>query len=338
MKLPALGDVPRRRRWLLLTLIALLVVAVVQEVWWMYDQAKHGASVQARLEAIAAGRVVVGEALLAEAQAERERRLNQYAWEGAFFLLVLAGCIAAIWRSVQSEISARRRQETFLALVSHQFKTPLASLRLAIETIALRRLSPEHQDRVVGRALDDLQRLEDLVTNILDSARLDEGEVRLRREALPIARAVAQSVDRLSERAKRQRVELDVEVPAHLSALADPVAVDAVLRNVLENAVASVAPVGGGRVSVSAREADERVELIVQDTGVGFDPEDVEKLFRKFGFTDLAYRSGERTGLGLYIVRRLMELGGGDVRAETEGLGRGARFILGWPKAREETA
>jgi signal transduction histidine kinase len=276
--------------------------------------------------------------MLQQVRDEHARRATQYAWEGSFFLVALTACLGGIWVSLQFEIASRRKQETFLALVSHQFKTPLASLRVAVETLSLRRVSPEHQERLVGRAVDDVQRLEDLVNNILESARLDEGRVVLRRDVIPLARLVAQTTERVLERASRHHVKVVVEVPAGLGVLADVVAVDAVLRNVLDNAIASVSPMGGGTVTVSARECGPRVELIVHDTGVGFDPADAPLLFEKFGFTELAYRAGERTGLGLYIVRRLVELGGGAVRAESDGLGHGARFIVAWPRAEDAAA
>jgi signal transduction histidine kinase len=336
MSVPVPGAAPRQRRMPLIILIALLGVSAVQVLWWMYDQAKFSAAVEAQIVQLATSGTTVDPAIIEQARAEHTSRRNQYAWEGAFFLLVLTACMIALWRSLRSEFAIRRKQETFLALVSHQFKTPLASLRLAVETLAMRRATAEHSERLVGRALDDVQRLEDLVENILESARLDEGRVTLRREALPLARVVAQTANRLAERAERQRVRLAIDVPAQAAVLADPVAADAVLRNVLENAIASVIPMGGGTVSVSAIEKGDRIELAIADTGVGFDPADAPKLFEKFGFTELAYRAGERTGLGLYIVRRLMELGAGEVRAESEGLGRGARFILAWPRACED--
>ncbi len=336
MRIIGLGEVPRSRRLPLLLLLGLLIVSVVQLRWWIYDQDARSVAVEQQLRDVATGRLVVTPQLLDAVRAERERRARRYAWEGGFFLVVLTACSAAIWRALQTELLARRQQETFLALVSHQFKTPLASLRLAVETLSLRRATPEHADRLVGRALDDVQRLEDLVSNILESARLDEGRVALRRDPLPLARLVAQTGDRVQERARRLSVDLQFQVPAGLSALADPVAADAVLRNLLENAIASVAPMGGGTVTISARNCGDRVEVAIHDTGVGFDPADAPRLFQKFGFTELAYRGGERTGLGLYIVRRLMQLGGGDVRAESEGLGHGARFIVAWPRAEEE--
>ncbi|MGQ0836444.1 MAG: sensor histidine kinase [Gammaproteobacteria bacterium] len=318
----------RSRRAVIGLLIALLCVSFVQVQWWIYDQRRYAAEVEAHWPAADA------EGLDALRATHADRR-NQYAWEGAFFLAVLTAAIAVIWRGLAAEQTARRRQETFLALVSHQFKTPLASLRLAVETITLRHTSSEHTERLAGRALDDVQRLEDLVTNILESARLDEGRVELRRERLPLARLVSQTADRLSERARRLGVQMTVDVAPDLHVLADPVAADAVLRNLLENAVASVGPMGGGTIAITARPEGTHVAAEVRDSGVGFDPEDAPALFEKFGSAELEYRAGGRTGLGLYIVNRLMHLSGGSVRAQSSGLGQGATFTVLWPRAAE---
>jgi signal transduction histidine kinase len=333
MNIRGVGKIQRSQRLLLIFLVTLIVVAEVQVQWWLYDGWKYSASVQEQLQSIHDGRTVVDDPLLAASQDAREKRATRYAWEGAFFLSVLTACLAGAWRSLRAEMLTRRRQDTFLALVSHQFKTPLASLKVAVETLLLRGQLPAHLESIVGRAVDDVQRLEDLIGNILESARLDEGRVKLRRDSLPLARIVAQTLDRLSDRARRVGVEFETDIPRELHALADPVAADAVLRNLLENAVTSMASLGRGTVRVSAREAGDHVELEIHDTGVGFEPRQAKLLFEKFGSSDSPYHAGERTGLGLYIAQHLMLLGGGSIRAHSDGPGRGASFFVLWPRA-----
>ena len=112
----------------------------------------------------------------------------------------------------------------------------------------------------------------------------------------------------------------------------DPIAVDAVVRNVLENALAAVAPVGGGKVTLTARTVGDEIELAVRDSGIGFRASDQSQLFRKFSRLNAgAGSSYYGTGLGLFIVQRLMQLTGGRVSASSEGLGRGAEFLLHFP-------
>jgi signal transduction histidine kinase len=98
-----------------------------------------------------------------------------------------------------------------------------------------------------------------------------------------------------------------------------------------------VTPVGGGTISLTARRLDGAIELAVKDTGVGFRPVDGARLFEKF--TRLHPGGGSSyfgTGLGLYIVRRLMQLAGGRVSAHSAGVGQGAQFVLTWPVAPAE--
>ena len=347
-----------------LTALVLLVVSAVQVSYWLFDQraytiervnaaraayAEQAAAAQALLDGGASaarvqellpqivvdgGRASVAPALEAMLSAERHQRYNRYAWEGAFFLLALGVCMFVIARALRAEARVLEQQESFLALVSHQFKTPLASLQLSLETMALRTLSPEQSRTLIERMLADLARMEAMVTQILESARLERGRVDFKSEPVELHGAVARVLAALEERARSQRVAISSDVAPGLYALTDPLAFDVIVRNVLENALAAVAPVGGGRIAVSARAGNGEVELAVKDSGVGFNPADGARLFEKFTRLHPGGGSGAYgTGLGLHIVRRLMQLAEGRVTAESEGLGQGARFVLTWPAA-----
>jgi len=275
----------------------------------------------------------VDETLLNEAH----RRTNQYAWEGAFFLLALAVCIGVIARALRAEAKVIQEQDNFLALVSHQFKTPLASLQLSLETMAMRSLSAEQSRTLIDRMLSDLARMEAMVTQILESNRLERGRIDLKVEPIELGGAVGRVVSHMDERAAKDKITISADIARGMYVLADPLALDVVVRNLLENAIAAVTPVGGGTISLTARRLDGEVELSVRDTGVGFRPADGARLFEKF--TRLHPGGGSSyfgTGLGLYIVRRLMQLAGGRVSAHSEGVGQGAQFVLAWPVAPAE--
>ncbi len=347
-----------------LTALALVVVSAVQVGWWLFDQraytiekvraarALYAGQTRAAQALLAAGvdearvrallpdiEIAAGKAALAPAseralESEAARRYRQYAWEGSFFLLALATCIAVIARALRAEARVLEEQDDFLALVSHQFKTPLASLQLSLETMALRPLAPEQSRTLIERMLADLARMEMMVTQILESVRLERGRVDLRSEPVELAGAVARVVGTLEERARAQRIALTSDVAPGLYVLTDPLALDVIVRNVLENALAAVTPVGGGSVALSARAGDGEVALAVRDSGVGFRPADGARLFEKFSRLHPGGGSGHYgTGLGLYIVKRLMELAAGKVTAESAGVGQGACFVLTWPAA-----
>jgi signal transduction histidine kinase len=263
---------------------------------------------------------------------EQQRRLTQYLWEGGFFLFALFACIGVIFAALRGETRVLNEQEQFLALVSHQFKTPLASLQLSLETMSLRQLPAEHSRALIDRMLSDLTRMGTMVGQILDSSRLSHGRMELKSEAVLLDAAVTRVVSQYLERAQTDHISIESQIPEQLQVLSDPIAVDAVVRNILENALAAVAPVGGGKVTLTARSLGTEIELAVRDSGIGFRASDQSQLFRKFSRLNAgAGSSYYGTGLGLFIVQRLMQLTGGRVSASSEGLGRGAEFLLHFP-------
>jgi len=358
----------RHTRGLQLGFLALLVFSTAQVVWWVYDQTHLARREQRNLErlyeteaqlagrllaegrrweeisrllpdlALEGGRVVPSSAALAAIADEHTRRLRRYGAEGGFFLLVLVACMAVIWRTLSEESELRRRQENFVAAVTHEFKSPLASLQLAAETIELRRPEPARLAELVGRMRSDIGRLENMVSKILDSASLDAGRLRLTKEPIGLAAVAASVAAEIAERAREARVALDLDIPAGLEIAADPVATRTVLRNLLENALrATSTAAGGGTIRVSAAPEGGHVLLRVADSGVGFEPAEATRLFEKFyRVGDELTRTGKGTGLGLYIVDRFMRLEQGWVAAESPGPGRGATFTVAWPKAGPE--
>ncbi len=353
-----------------LTALALVLVSAVEVGWWLLDQHRFAIDKVREMHQVYGQQVIAAQALLdagtpavrvrallpevivtngrrAELTpdvdrrllAEQHRHVAQYAWEGAFFIIALAACIAVIARALRAEAHVIEEQESFLALVSHQFKTPLASLQLSLETMAMRPLSPEHLRALIERMLSDIGRMEGMVTQILESTRLDRGRIDLRPEPVDLSAAVGRVIAGFEERAAKDRVSVSADLEHGLQVLADPLALDVVLRNVLENALAAVAPVGGGSIVLTGRRTAGEVELTVRDSGVGFRPADAARLFQKF--TRLHPGGGSShfgTGLGLYIVRRLMQLAGGRVSAESAGVGQGAAFVLAWPASESRQA
>jgi signal transduction histidine kinase len=347
-----------------LTALALVLVSAVEVGWWLLDQHRFAVDKVREMHEVYAEQVVAAQALVdagtpaarvhallpdvivanrraalspdvdRQLIAEERRHIAQYAWEGSFFIIALAACIAAIARALRAEARVIQEQESFLALVSHQFKTPLASLQLSLETMAMRPLSPDHMRALIDRMLADIARMESMVTQILESMRLDRGRIDLKSEPVDLGGAVARVITGSEERASKDRITVSADIERGLHVLADPLALDVILRNLLDNALAAVAPVGGGTITFTGRRAGAEVELTVRDSGVGFRPPDAARLFQKF--TRLhADGGGSRfgTGLGLYIVSRMMQLAGGRVRAESAGIGQGATFVLTWPAA-----
>jgi signal transduction histidine kinase len=344
--------------------LVLLLVCVAQVVWWIIDQVAFTRAMQGRLlehyeadaaaaELLVAEGCAVGEvqalfpylvaspdgdgfdirrAVIEEMDEERRRRIRRYGWEGSFFLLVLVAGLAVLAQALRQDVLLRRRQQNFVAAVSHELKSPLASLRLSLETLSMRDPPAERRRQLVERTLEDLQRLEVMVANMLDTARIEEGRLHLEPARVRVAEVAGGVLDEVRGRAAEAGVALELDVAPGLEVLADPVALRAVLRNLADNALKATEASGGGTVRVAGAREDGIVRVEVVDDGVGFDPGEARRLFEKF------YRPGDElrrrsrgSGLGLYLVRSYVELDGGSVAAESEGPGRGARFIVRWP-------
>jgi signal transduction histidine kinase len=351
--------------------LVLLAVCVAQVLWWIIDEVgytrrvndaivthyERDASIAREMMARGIPREVVlrhfealipsGEtdvavdpAVVDELERLRDERLDRFGWEGGFFLLVLVAGVLVLARAMRQDTTLRRRQQNFVAAVSHEFKSPLASIRLSAETLLYRKtVDDETRQRVVRRLVDDIDRLEVMVTNILDTARVEEGELHLEPSRVGVAEVVAATLRSFEGRAAESGIELATDVDPDLEVFADPVAVRAVLRNLVDNAIKATESNDGGEVRIAARREGRHVRVVVADNGVGFAPDEAERLFEKF------YRPGDEmqrrsrgSGLGLYLVQHFVRLEGGRVEAHSQGPGRGAEFSALWPTPTEASS
>jgi two-component system, OmpR family, sensor kinase len=218
---------------------------------------------------------------------------------------------------------AREAERNFLLSVSHELKTPLTAIRGYTEALADEAVSPEEAVEVIAR---EAERLDRLVHDLLDLARMKRSRFSVRREPVDLASAAREAVRRYSKQAEDYEVELEAVTPRTAAATADNDRVLQVLSNLVENAL-RVTPVGG-RVRVVAEPA----RLIVEDSGPGLQPDELERAFERF-FLYSRYR-GQRSvgsGLGLAIVKELAESMGGGVAVESEP-GGPTRFVVRLPR------
>ena len=197
---------------------------------------------------------------------------------------------------------------------------------------------PAEVHRYHLQLVTEADRLARLVDDLFTLARIERGELRLRPEPVDLGELADTTVAALEAFAQRRDLALTLSVDGDTTAVVDPHAIGRVLRNLLDIAPAAVCPGGGVSIVFAARRTDGTVELAVSDTGVGFRAADGARLFEKFTRLQPGGGSYHGTGLGLYIVRRLMHLMGGRVSAESAGAGQGSRFVLVWPAAPAEPA
>jgi signal transduction histidine kinase len=264
--------------------------------------------------------------------AEQVLASRRFLFAGALIGVVLIVCAAcyAIARGVLREAAARRLQSDFVSAVSHEFRTPLTTLRQLTELLAHGRVQDERRQQYFDVLQRETSRLHQLVENLLDFGRMDAGRRHYQLEPVDFSALVRDGVQEYCREATANghRVELLTE-PAALIVNADREAMRRVVRNLLENAVkySPDSPV----VWVETAGTSHSAVLRVRDEGIGIAGEEHARIFDKFVRGEGAKRACiDGTGIGLAMVKDIVEVHRGNVQVSSE-LGRGSTFEIQLP-------
>ncbi len=249
-----------------------------------------------------------------ELKGHHKRTVRMYALEGVVMMSLLFWGIIWIYRNLNNRLKLKRQQSNFLLSITHELKTPLASIKLYLETLQKRTLDKEQAATIVSNSLEDVSRLRDLVDNVLLAAQLDNSKYELHTFEINLSETVEKAVNRfVVPRNIQSRVNMNLEKEVFL--ITDATAVEMVVNNLLSNAV-KYSP-ETGKVDIVLRTTSSHIVLSVSDEGQGISAEDKESIFTQF------YRSGDEqtrkskgTGLGLYIVKNLLNLMEGEIKVK----------------------
>ncbi len=224
--------------------------------------------------------------------------------------------------------AASRAKDEFLAMLGHELRNPLAPIVTGLELLRMRGASELDRDLPVLQR--QAQHLIRLVDDLLDISRITHGKIELKRERLEIATVVAGAVELASPLIVARNHELDLKIPSGLVVLADRARLAQAIGNLVTNAAKYTEP--GGRITLSAQRAGAMIEVSVRDTGIGIAEEMLPRVFSMFVQERQALdRAQGGLGLGLAIVRNLVELHGGTVAAHSAGRGHGTEMTLRIP-------
>ena len=228
-------------------------------------------------------------------------------------------------------IEADRRKDEFLAMLSHELRSPLAPIKSAVDILSLERVDADTSARatgIIGRQVNHLARL---VDDLLDVARITRGKISLEIAPVELRSALTSAIETVRPMLESRHHETKLSLPAEaLYVDGDAVRLSQVFANLLHNAAKFTEP--GGRIRIEAERHGSRVEIHVSDNGAGIAPEVRSQVFDLFTQADHALdRSQGGLGIGLSLVKSIVALHGGEVWAESEGLGKGSRFTVRLP-------
>lgn len=230
--------------------------------------------------------------------------------EGSVFIALMIAGLLRVRKVFKREIELAQQQKNFLLSITHELKSPLSTIKLSLQTLVKRKLDEEQQNRMIGGSLDDLQRLEGLVDNILFAAKMEQEQHGFSKDVINLAEIVNKVCERIST--NKKGIEVQVTAPEQLLAPGDILGFTSVVMNLIENAI-KYSP-EKSMVQVSLQSTDGNVILKVSDNGIGIPGAEKQNVFSKF------YRVGNEntrttkgTGLGLYIVKKYVEIFGGAI-------------------------
>ncbi len=240
---------------------------------------------------------------LARLEGKRELRKKQYIGEGAtFFLVILIGA-GVVYTSFRRNIRLSRQQNNFMLAVTHELKSPIAGIKLSLQTIQKRALTEEQRQTLISRCIEESDRLNDLCNNMLITSQMEGRQYVQAREQFDFSELLEESAAAYQ---KRYPERFEADIAEGLMVNGDMALLQMAVNNLLENAI-KYTP-AESIVSITLKQMRDKLFLQVADQGKGIPDEEKKKIFSKFyRIGDEATRHTKGTGLGLYLTKRIIK-------------------------------
>ncbi len=249
-----------------------------------------------------------------------------------FFALIITGLILNTIFLVR-EIRRNEQHDAFLNAVTHELKTPIASIKLYLETLKTRDLDKAKRDEFYDIMLADNQRLLGTVEQVLQASRTREKQRLMNLAEIDVGELISETIKTVREQQHLDEATIRLSVPGEsIKVLGDRTELRTAVTNLLDNAIKYSS--GEPKVSVRLKSGPKTAEVYIKDNGIGIARSDLKRIFKRFyrvpNSTDGAAKG---TGLGLAIVRSIVEKHGGRVKAESKGEGKGTTFFVQLPRS-----
>jgi two-component system phosphate regulon sensor histidine kinase PhoR len=315
----------------LLIFYSLVFYVLLQFSWWSYLLIKLNKEIyQQKIEF--AKNTTHDYAILEKKEREYndllKKRWSMVAGEGAVFLSLLIFGIYRTKRAFNQEFELAKQQKNFLLSITHEFKSPLAAIKLSLQTIEKRNLEENQKKEIITRALNETDRINLLIENALFASRLESQNSDYHFEEFNLSSFIAELIENYQTRIfSESKIELAID--NNIKFKGDKLAITSLVYNLLENAE-KYSP-NPANILVSLKRVNNHLDLIFSDSGYGIDLNERSKVFEKF------YRVGNEetrrtkgTGLGLYIVKKVVTIHKGSIDIK-ENNPTGTMFIIRLP-------
>lgn len=237
--------------------------------------------------------------------------------------------VLMLFQDMTHQRNLERMRQEFVSNVSHELRTPLASMRALNETVERSiEIDPTSAKHFLSRMGIEIEKLDQMVMELLDLARIESGRVQLQKSPCDLSQLLTQSVNRMKMQAERAGIEISAHCSESLPVIKiDVERIEQVLINLIHNAIKFTPP--DGKITLTAEMERNSIIIRVQDTGVGIAEEDLPRIFERFFKTDRARSSGG-TGLGLSIAKHIVEAHGGKIWVDSKP-GAGSTFSFSLP-------
>ncbi len=249
-----------------------------------------------------------------------------------FFALIITGLVLNTIFLVR-EIRRNEQHDAFLNAVTHELKTPIASIKLYLETLKSREVPAEKRREFYDVMLADNNRLLNTVEQVLQASRTREKQRQLNISEIKLGKLLGECIKIVQTRHKLDETAIKFAEPADDVIISgDASELQTVFTNLLDNAVkySSDSP----KISVRIKNTDnKKVQIFIKDNGIGLNANEFKRIFKRFyRVSNLSTQEKKGTGLGLFIVKAIIEKHGGKISADSNGEGKGSTFIVQLPK------
>jgi signal transduction histidine kinase len=251
---------------------------------------------------------------------------------GSLLMALVVGGIVLNTTFLVREIRRNEQHDAFINAVTHELKTPVASIRLYLETLQTRNVDEQKRKEFYQIMLDDSDRLFATIEQILRTGRVGAPHSLVNFSPVDLDRIIEESLARARASHHLQPETLTYEKPSRAQILGDEDELRAAISNLIDNAVKYSGE--SARVQVQSKIDGKYVEVAVKDNGMGIPSGELRRIFRRFYRASGAAARAKGTGLGLFIVRSVAKRHGGSAWAESPGVGQGSTFVLQLPIVR----